>query len=162
MMVTQERLKELLHYDPATGLFTWRVSRGTRKLGDIAGTVRNPEGYIGIRIDQKTYQAHRLVWLYVYGCWPSHEIDHMNHVTHDNSLVNLREASKSVNLQNQIKCPRGNRSGILGVHCTKNGRFQSCIGVGGKSIHLGTFLTADAARDAYLKAKRIFHEGNLL
>jgi len=53
--LTQIRLKELLHYDPDTGLFTW-LRPGWK--GVIAGT-HHPSGYIHIRVDNKPYRAHR-------------------------------------------------------------------------------------------------------
>jgi len=75
-MLTQERLKELLTYNPDTGVFTRKkVSRGGRwKVGTLDGT-----GYIHTRVDYKIYLAHRLAWLYMYGEFPTETIDHINH-----------------------------------------------------------------------------------
>ncbi len=49
-MITAERLRQLLSYDPESGLFVWRVGRGKAKPGSVAGTV-NDDGYIIIGID---------------------------------------------------------------------------------------------------------------
>jgi len=48
-MITQQELKELLHYNPETGIFTWKVSTARRvSSGDVAGTKRK-DGYIQIK-----------------------------------------------------------------------------------------------------------------
>lgn len=78
--LTQHRLKELLHYEPETGVFTWKVDsrdggRGHRS-GDTAGTLA--QGYTVIRVGKVVYKAHRLAWLYVHGSFPEHEIDHVD------------------------------------------------------------------------------------
>lgn len=75
--LTQERLRELLDYDPATGVFTWKVDRqGGRgiKPGARAGSVKPTGGgkrYRYIRIDQVDYLAKRLAWFWVNNKWPS-------------------------------------------------------------------------------------------
>jgi hypothetical protein len=87
--LTQERLKELLHYDPDTGVFTWLVSRGIKtKAGDVAG---NPESGSPLRvcIDYVSYPADRLAWLYVYGTYPTKTVRHVNYDVRDCSLKNL-------------------------------------------------------------------------
>lgn len=73
--VTLERLKEVLDYNPETGVFVWkeklnrRGSDGTRgNKGAIAG--RKSNGYIYIGINKKAYLAQRLAWFYMIGEWP--------------------------------------------------------------------------------------------
>jgi hypothetical protein len=97
-MLTQTKLKEILHYDPITGKFT-RYGNYS-KCGS-----KSYQGYILIGIGSKTYYAHRLAWLYVTGEWPSKEIDHKNRIRDDNRWENLREADRS--LQNRNRNDRG-------------------------------------------------------
>ena len=61
--LTAQRLRELLHYDPTTGEFTWIVSRGNQwtKPGMPAG-YKDTYGHMGIEIDGKRYLSHRLAW----------------------------------------------------------------------------------------------------
>ena len=74
--MNQTRLKELLHYDPFTGIFTWKVTRtGSAKPGTVAGYIKN-EGYICIKIDSRSYMAHRLAFLYMLGRWPKGDVLH--------------------------------------------------------------------------------------
>jgi hypothetical protein len=58
--LTAARLRELLDYDPATGVFTWRSPR--------------PSRYQLISVDGWTYQASRLAWLWMTGSWPKGQI----------------------------------------------------------------------------------------
>jgi len=157
-ILTQEKLKEILSYDASTGLFTWkeRLNLGGEKKfysGKIAGWV-NSKGYIGIRIDGKHFKAHRLAWLYVYGYFPEHQVDHINQIRDDNRLINLREASQSCNMQNQ-RISSNNKSGITGVSwCNRSGKWRSRITKNNKLIYLGEFSTL-------LKAAKARYEGEL-
>lgn len=102
-MLTQERLKHLLHYDLETGEWTWLnpPNHNTRLLGCVAGNVR-ADGYRTIRIDGCGYYAHRLAFLYVTGIWPSEEVDHKDRNPYNCAWSNLREATSSQNKYNRI------------------------------------------------------------
>lgn len=114
--LTQTRLKEVLHYDPETGVFTWAETRTKAVKGQVAGGI-DGHGYWVIGIDGIRHRAHRLAWLYVYGFYPE-EVDHQNHNRIDNCLANLRATDRSGNGKN-ISKPSNNKSGVVGVSWTK-------------------------------------------
>jgi len=146
--LTTERLKELLHYCPNTGRFTWLFSKRVIRRGDEAGTV-GKNGYRYIKIDRKSYQAHRLAWLYVYGAWPKNDLDHKNRDKDANWIANLREATNMENLWNTGRYST-NKSGFKGVCWRKDAKkWQAQITVAGKYFHIGYFATAKKASDAY-------------
>ena len=151
-MLTRARLTSLLAYDQTTGHFAWRVATNGRvKVGQRAGSP-NRDGYIQIKIDRRLYGAHRLAWFYVYGAWPVEEIDHRNGRRADNSLSNLREATRAQQMAN-LKRPRTNTSGFKGVSFhKKRRRWRAYIAVDGRPRHLGYFDTAEAAHAAYAAA----------
>lgn len=159
-ILTQERLKELLSYDPETGVFTWMVSRKRSKSGSTAGSYTK-EGYLRVVFFGVEYRLHRLVWLYMTGEWPKDQIDHIDGNPANNRFANLRDVSNCVNQQNIRKAPVHNKStGLLGATLDKEtGKFRARIRVNGKKKSLGFFETPQEAHQAYLTAKRKFHEG---
>lgn len=155
-------LRNLLDYNPETGLFIWRRSNSNvSPAGSLAGRSINSDGYRQIVINRRFYKAHRLAWFYVHGVWPK-QIDHINGVRTDNRLCNLRNVSSQQNAHNQRRPHRNNRSGFLGVSKRADGRFQAEIRVSGKKRYLGAFPTAEQASAAYVAAKRQMHEGSTL
>ena len=158
MELTQKRLKYLLHYDPATGLFTRRVRTSQmNRAGEVAGT-RTGVDYVRISVDSQLYLAQRLVWLYVHGKVPSGDLDHIDGDKQNNRLDNLREVSRSVNMQN-INAPRvNNKSGLLGV-CRHGPSFRAQIKLDGVRHTLGSFKTPEEAHAAYIAAKAAMHAG---
>lgn len=155
--VTQSRLRELLNYDPVSGVFTWKMSlKTTIKVGDAAGG-KKPVGYLYIGIDQRIYLAHRLAWFYMTGEWPKADIDHVNGIRDDNRFCNLREATRSENLQNKGASP-SNHSGFKGVSFSKSKRrWDARIVANKKRYYLGSFGTPEEAHAAYCAAARKYH-----
>ena len=152
---TQDRVRELLDYDPETGVLTWKVSRGRVKPGSRAGH-RQPRGYRQVTVEGRRHLEHRLVWFHVHGQWPANEIDHVNRIKDDNRIANLREATT---LQNRSNLPDQRRVNGLprGVYPNYHGgRFRARIWDGSiwKERHLGTFDTPEEASEAFQAAWR--------
>lgn len=145
--LTLERLRELLDYNPDTGFFRNRVTRGGQFRGKIAGSA-DEFGYWYIAVDGTKYAAHRLAWFYVTGTWPAHGIDHKNRCPGDNRFENLREADQSHNNMN-CKVRKTSRAKMKGVKIAGR-KFQARI----RQSYLGTFDTAEEAHAAYVKAAK--------
>ena len=144
---TQERLKELFHYDPESGQFTRKVQTAYHtKAADMAGYLDKSGGYLKIRVDGTSYLSHRLAWMYIHGEDPCElQIDHANKDKADNRIVNLRLATHQQN--------RWNNSG-LGVYWHKRSRkWRAQIMVDKVSKHLGCFKHYFAAVHAYQQAR---------
>lgn len=114
-MLTVERLKELLHYDPETGVFTWRVNKGPFLAGDVAGRSVAKKKYPRVGIDGERYIASRLAWLYVTGEWPKNVIDHIDRDPLNTRFANLRDTTQSKNMFNRGK-NGNNTTGYQGVY----------------------------------------------
>jgi len=155
-ILTYEHLRSMLSYSPKTGLFIWRIRpNGRVPAGSIAFCVDH-SGYNRIGLLGRIHGAHRLAWLYMTGKEPLGQIDHINGVRHDNRWANLRDVSKTHNIQNQQTAHSQNMTGYLGVS-PKNKGWQASIRVNNKQHYLGMFDTPSSAHQAYLEAKRRLH-----
>lgn len=128
MPITAEYLREVFDYEPDTGKLIWAKPRPHIQVGREAGNVsKSSKGYRCVGLDNKVYKAHRLIWLYMTGDWPKHQIDHINGVKDDNRWCNLREATTQQNCFN--KGPRkDNTSGERNVFwCNTTQRWKVCI-----------------------------------
>lgn len=170
--ITAEELRRLLHYDPQTGIFKWKVDRRMGRTGKghivahagaVAGKVDESTGYLQINIRGRRYLMHRLAVLYMTGEWPAGEVDHRDTDRANNIWENLRDVTKQVNTQNLRTVRSDNKLGLQGVQYDSHGkkikRFRSRIVVDGKTKRLGYFHTAEEAHQVYLLAKRKLHEG---
>lgn len=175
--LTHEHLLACLHYDPETGVFTWRHRPAStfedgpkrsaewkancwnsRRAGHPAGSINcsgNGTYYIRIAFGPIAYYAQRLAWFYMKGEWPTGLIDHRNGDGLQNRWLNLRHSDPSGNAANRAE-GANNKLGIKGVYRAKCGkRFCAAINKDGRQCHLGTFDTAKEARAAYIGAAQV-------
>ena len=154
-MINQEQLKELIHYNPDTGVVTWlrrpadmfKRERdcnawNARYANETAGreyTFETGKQYRQLTLYGKTYREHRLIWLYMIGEEPD-QVDHINGDGTDNRWCNLREVDGFENNRNKRK-PSDNTSGVVGVYWDKYyGKWLASLNHNGKRINLGRFV----------------------
>ena len=144
--LTQSRLKEMLHYEPTTGVFIWLEPVARRiKQGDEAGTLKSGRyPYRQITVFGKRYLSRRLAWFYVHGVWPANDIGSNDGDTLNAAISNLSEVTHSVNLHRSNR-PRG----VFSCH----GKYAARITIGGKLHYLGTYSSKEEAQAAYIEAK---------
>jgi hypothetical protein len=136
-MITQAELKELLKYNPETGVFTRLTNKGGKKAGTVAGYLGG-RGYMEITANGKIYKSHRLAFIYMTGSAPD-EVDHINHIRTDNRWSNLTRSTRIENSRN-LSISKRNKSGFIGVcWCKALSKWQSTIMTHRKSKHLGYF-----------------------
>ena len=176
-MITQATLKELLHYNPDTGVFTWlerperyfkTVRTGTawndRYAGRVAGA-HCPQGrtvYRQIEISGAKHYAHRLACLYVHGKLPDNQIDHIDGNGSNNWITNLRDVTHAENQKNK-QIFSNNTSGCTGVGWDRReSMWHAQISISGKNKHLGYFTGVENAIAARKSAEIEFgfHENH--
>jgi len=148
-MITQARAREMLDYEPETGIFRWRINRrsymGKARIGAIAGAPRY-DGYVELRLDGELIHAHRLAFVWMTGVLPE-EVDHINSDKSDQRWSNLRIATRS---QNGVHkgANKNNKLGVKGVRKNKK-KFEERIWRDGKTVAIGFFSTIEQASEAY-------------
>ena len=157
--LTAERVREVLDYDPETGVFRRKTHRCRNHVDVIAGSYgQRRNGKTGISslarigVDGKLYRAHRIAWLYVYGEWPPMNIDHKDGDPFNNRIANLRLATKRQNSHNRRSM---SACGLKGV--SLDGRrdlWRARIKLDDKQKWLGYFRTKEEAAAAYADAAR--------
>lgn len=148
--VDLEYIKKFVRYEKRTGKFFWlHDRRGHAKSGEEAGTVDKYNHRI-IKIKQKRYRAHRMVWLFETGVWPEQLLDHKNTDGDDNRFKNLRLANESLNGFNR-GVQSNNTSGYKNVFWdVQKCKWRVSLNCGGRQIHGGFF---NKKRDAAAAAK---------
>lgn len=155
--ITQERVKELIHYDPATGIFT-RIKQSSgnysrrRQIGQPSD--HENKNYGMIRIDGQVHKSHRIAWLYMTGSWPSGVVDHKDGNKANNAFYNLRDCTQQQNLYNSP-----HPSGLNRAKGTTEfrGKFRARIRIDGKVRELGMFNTREEAHNAYIDAMHDYY-----
>ena len=124
-----KRLRELLNYNPDTGVLTWRVQRRSIKPGSVAGAV-GKWGYRDVTVEGVSYKAHRIIFKIMTGRDPVNDIDHKDLNRDNNAWANLREATRSQNHMNR-RCAAGSETGLKGASFARNhtgkwsGKYQA-------------------------------------
>jgi len=154
-----EIFRQKYHYDPETGKIHHIGSNG-RVMRSIKSR-KHGTGYIRVRYDGKEYLGHRVAWALHYGEQPPPIIDHINHVTDDNRIANLRGVTHQQNTKN-ASLSATNKSGHVGVTNYLGARYKARIKHNDRSIHLGVFDTLPEAVAARKAAERKygFHQNH--
>ena len=148
-MLTQERLKGLLDYDPETGVFTWRKRTSSRvRVGDQAGCKKTDhwgKAYIHVKVGGGDYLAHRLAFLWMEGGVPEDQTDHEDGDGTNNRWSNLKRANHQQNGRNRRR-QSNNSSGVTGVLWEpRSRRWRAQIKVKGRTLYLGLFASKEDA-----------------
>jgi len=153
-IITQKRLKEVLTYNPESGDFFWRESKGCAAAGKKIVSV-DSSGYFKLKVDGNYYLLHRLAWLYTYGVYPLSCIDHINRNRRDNRISNLRLATNAENCRN-AGMRSDNTSGVTGVGRIGS-KWRVRIMVDGVTLYLGSYNDIELAELVAVEAKNKFH-----
>jgi hypothetical protein len=152
--LTAADVRSLLDYNPNTGALTWRATKSGRRR-KVAGTTgewgNHGKRRRTITIDYVIYKAHRIIWLWMTGKWPTRTIDHVNRNALDNRWKNLRLATPLLQVTNRDML-RNNKSGTTGVFFDKSKKTNPWR-VEVRNTYVGVFPTKEAARKI---AKRHF------
>lgn len=156
-VLTLFELKRLLSFNPESGIFNRLISfTKAFPVGSVAGR-EDRDGYLRITVNGRVYFSHRLAWFYVYGEWPSGNIDHIDMNKKNNRIDNLRHANLFENARNKGKLIT-NKCGYKVV--SKNSRcntWRSTITANKKTIYLGSFKNIEDAAIAYDRAAIRLH-----
>ncbi len=125
-------VRELLDYNPLSGVFTRKISKGGKPVGSVAGSI-DRDGRRRITLKGVKYFSSRIAWLFLTGQDPGDaEIDHINRNRSDDSAINLRISTRVQNARNT-----GLRSdNRVGVQCV--GRLEKG---NGKALLLARVVT---------------------
>lgn len=169
--LTQERLQEVVHYDPGSGEFRWRphaslprlrgrvgegaVEEGSeQRAGQIAGCSMRSD-YWCIHVDGCSYRAHQLAWLYMTGEWGRPLVEHRDGDPFNNRWRNLRLA-RSWHNASPRRCRDSDRSVFAGIALDRrSGQWTAAVSQGERVYSLGRFPTHEAAHEAYAMAARL-------
>lgn len=109
-MITQQLICELFNYKD--GSLYWKFSSKGHKTGSKAGSIWK-NGYVIVKLNYKTYRAHRLIFMMHHGYMPI-QIDHKDKNRSNNKIENLRDATSSQQICN-VGLRKDNNSGVKGV-----------------------------------------------
>jgi len=151
------RIREVLSYDPLTGIFLWKVKTGDKVVvGSRAGNATG-HGKARISVDTVLYAAHRLAWVIMTGEQPPDVIDHANGDPLDNRWANLRAADYSLNSANRAS-QSNSQTSVKGVcyvpYLSRKKPWLAQLTCKGVPRLRKCFATQEEAKAAYDEAAR--------
>lgn len=162
--LSPEQIRDLFTYDPEEGILRWRKAAGRHgriPAGSVAGGVSGNEGYRTVNVGGKLYRVARVIWVYMKGEWPEHQVDHEDRDIANDKWENLRLATGS---QNKANCGKykskngdGLPKGVQAVQKRRSIRYRAIATKDGVREHLGYFDTPELAHAAYLKRSKELH-----
>lgn len=88
--LTHERVREALDYNPATGIFKWKIRISYNVFaGTITGQKSKANGYSYIRLDNEEVTTARMAIFYMTGEWPERRVRFINGDKSDCRYENL-------------------------------------------------------------------------
>ena len=153
-----ELLRELLEYCPNSGRLWWKKTLSNRVRPGREVGAPDGQGYRVMMVSGYTTRVHRTIWAHYHGHWPTGFIDHINGDRSDNRILNLRDVTNAVNLQNNYRPQVNSTTGLRGVWFDKRrNNFVAELSANRRKYRLGAFKTAEDAQQAYLSAKALYH-----
>jgi len=158
-------IRSILNYDPISGIFTWKQRQGEGRgvsifnalyaglpAGTIVSSNKSKTNYIAIKLNGKSYKAHRLAFLFMGENLPD-EVDHLDHDGTNNKWENLRASNRLDNMKN-LPIQKSNKTGVIGVnwHKAANKWQARAVDCSGKRVDIGrydSFEDAVSARKKY-------------
>lgn len=138
------------------GILIRKVGVSNRKKGEVAGHHHSATGYQTLRINNKSYYVHRIIFLMHHHYLP-HQIDHIDMDRSNNKIENLRAATESENKFN-IKARKGTKSGVKNVvWCKDTEKWRVLITAYGKSHCFGRFSSLEDAAEVAKKQREVLH-----
>jgi len=150
--------KNYLHnlFDYKDGILYWKINKGRAKKGSEAGCLS--KGRKLIKLNQKIYGVHRIIFCYHNGFLPNSDIDHIDCNPLNNKIENLRIASDSENRFNTKKY-KINTSGYKNINWDKSrNKWEVKINVNNKKIFLGRYDDIELADLVAIMAREKYHK----
>lgn len=159
----QEHLRELIDYDPVSGIAAWKSRPVTRPHDktwnscfagkQIGGRAKTQ--YFWISIHDVNYLLHRVIFKWMTGK-DVLVVDHKDLDKKNNKWDNLREADQS---QNRCNAPTGksSKSGVKGLFLTRSGKWQGKVTLQGQHYWTARFQLEEDAKEALEKLRSVVH-----